>query len=202
MRQTIKSFIQSITSFFGQEKGTAAVEFALIAPLMITTFIGTVEISHAWLTKEKIEAATETVADLVSQGQSTTPNDLNQILSITNATLNTNEEAAINIVISALRTEPNDDGDPETKVKWSHSKTGAGVRAVCAIYEDLPEDLAANYETIILTELKYSYTSILGNLVSASERFIMTASVFDRAYLNRPRYSSDIPCEDCGECAD
>jgi Flp pilus assembly protein TadG len=48
-------------------EGIAAVEFALIAPVMILLFMGTFEITGILMADLKLTAAAETVADLVSQ---------------------------------------------------------------------------------------------------------------------------------------
>ena len=192
MRKSLETCIKKITSFFNHEEGTAAIEFALIAPIMIVTFIGTVEISNAWLEKERVEAATETVADLIAQETIVTEASIAQIISITRGNLNNRQLAAIDIVVTAVRTEPNPGtGDPESLVSWSESKTGAGTYTIGDIFpETLPAGIANNYETIIYTELIYNYNSLIG-------RFIQGTIGFDRNYINRPRYSSDIPCDDC-----
>lgn len=179
-----------LEDLIGNREGTAAVEFALLAPLMIATYFGTVEVSRAYIIKNRVEAVSETIADLVAQGKSTTASELADLFKISSKSLTPSQEAGINIVVTAVRTEPNDDGDPETKVTWSESKDGSKTHATGELYTQLPDGIAKNYETIIVTELYYNHTSIM-------EYFIKGAKKFDRRFITKPRYSSDIPCTDC-----
>ena len=51
--------------------GTAAVEFALLFPLMLALFIGTYEVENVLMADLKVTAAAETAADLVAQTSAT-----------------------------------------------------------------------------------------------------------------------------------
>lgn len=184
------ALMQKAKLFPKDVKGTSAIEFALIAPLMILSYFGTVEISRTYITQNKVEAISETVSDLVSQGKSITTSQLEDIFKISAKTLTTTEEDKYNIVVTAVRTEPDESGNPKTTVRWSQSKDGTKTHAVDSEYTELPEGLASNYETIIVTELYYSHEAILGMVVKGKKKF-------DRRFINKPRYSSDIPCSDC-----
>jgi len=172
------------------KQGTAAVEFALIAPLMLATYFGCVEVSNIFITKNKIETISETAADLITQSKSTNLNEIQEIFSISTTVLTAEEESRFNLVFTSVRTLPNNNGNPQTTVQWSESKTGANTRAIDAVYDELPGGMATLYETIIVTELYYNHKAIF-------EYFIKGEKSFDRRFLNKPRYSSDIPCSDC-----
>lgn len=180
----------ALYAFANDTKATASVEFALILPVLIASYFGTVEISRAYIAKNKVEAITETVADLVSQGKTITTTQLNDIFTISSKALLAAEEANINIVVTSVRTEPDTNGNPETTVRWSESKTGNSTYAEGATYDDLPAGIAKNYESIIITELYYGHTALF-------EVFIKGTKQFDRRFITKPRYSSDIPCTDC-----
>lgn len=180
----------AVEDFIGNRQGTAAVEFALLAPLMIATYFGTVEVSRAYIIKNKVEAVSETIADLVAQGKSTTTSELADMFKISSKSLTPSQEAGINLVVTAVRTEPNDDGEKETKVTWSESKDGTKTYSKGTTFTDLPDGITKNYETIIVTELYYNHTSIM-------EYFVKGTKKFDRRFITKPRYSSDIPCSDC-----
>lgn len=185
-----KPLTHLIKKFRSDASGTAAIEFALLLPMMIFIFFGTVEASKLYIEKNQVEAVSETVADLVTQGKTITSNQLEDIFKISSKTLAPDMESKINIAVTAVRTLPDENGQPETKVTWSESKTGQNTKSVDATYSDLPEGLAKNYETIIVTELYYNHKAIF-------EFFIKGNKAFDRRFFNKPRYSSDIPCTDC-----
>src|SRR5690606_2817181 len=54
----------------GDRSGVGAVEFALIAPVLIVLYMGSLEISVAMSVNKKLARASSTVADLVTQDES------------------------------------------------------------------------------------------------------------------------------------
>ena len=55
-------------NFKKDSKGVAAVEFALIAPILLLLFIGTIEISLMIAVDRKISRTSSSIADLIAQG--------------------------------------------------------------------------------------------------------------------------------------
>jgi Flp pilus assembly protein TadG len=49
------------------KRGIAAVEFAMVAPLMLVMFFGTVEFTSGVAVKRKVSILTQSLADLVSR---------------------------------------------------------------------------------------------------------------------------------------
>ncbi len=176
--------------FIKNQQGLASVEFAFVAPLLIATYFGCVEVSRAYITKNKVETISETVADLVAQGTAIDSAQLADIFSISSKMLTASEEAKFNIAVTAVRTLPAPGGGSTTTVQWSESKTGENTRTVGDNYTELPDGIAQNFQTIIVTELFYQHKAMF-------EFFIKGEKSFDRRFISKPRYSSDIPCTDC-----
>src|SRR5258708_12975795 len=63
------------------EEGIAAVEFALLLPVMITLFFGVVETSLALLCRADVSIMASTAADLISQSSALNKTDLGNIYS-------------------------------------------------------------------------------------------------------------------------
>ena len=186
----IKELITQCKHFIKDQRAVASVEFAFIAPLLITSYLGCIEVSRAYITKNKIETVSETVADLVAQGTAIDTAQLNDIFSISSKMLTAEEENKFNIAVTAIRTLPAPGGGSTTTVQWSESKTGENTRTVGDNYTDLPDGITQNFETVIVTELFYRHKAIV-------EYFIQGEMNFDRRFITKPRYSSDIPCTDC-----
>ncbi len=65
---TIKSAAYAAARRFGRKiDGIAAVEFALIVPIMLCMFIGTVELSQAITVDRRVTQVASTTADLVAR---------------------------------------------------------------------------------------------------------------------------------------
>src|SRR5436190_22748429 len=63
------------------QDGAAAVEFAMLLPVMITLFFGVVECSLALLCRADVSIMASTAADLISQSSSISRTDLSNIYS-------------------------------------------------------------------------------------------------------------------------
>ena len=53
--------------FWRDRKGTGAIEFAILAPLLIVAYIGSFEISLGFSVARKVSRASSTVADVLTQ---------------------------------------------------------------------------------------------------------------------------------------
>jgi len=190
LKSKLNKIIEKYDTFKKNSEGTAAIEFAFLAPLMIALYFGTVEISRAYIAKNKVETVTETISDLVAQSLTTSKTELADIFSIGTKALTTEEVTNFNIVVTAVETLPDAHGNPESKVKWSESKTGENKHASDTVVNDLPAGLARNYETVIMTELYFEHKAIF-------EYFIKGKKSFDRVFYSKPRYTASIPCSDC-----
>ena len=63
----MKPVLAKIRSFGHAKSGLAAVEFGILAPLMVFMFLATVEASDALSTSRKVSLAVNTMTDLVAQ---------------------------------------------------------------------------------------------------------------------------------------
>ena len=190
LKRHIKNIVKRLNTFQKNSEGTAAIEFAFLAPLMLATYFGTLEVSRLYIAKNKVETVTETISDLVAQGKTTTKQELADIFSIGSKALSFKEDLEYNVVVTAIETQPDNSGTPVSRVIWSESKKGTNKHAVNSIVNDLPVGLARNFETIIMTELYYEHTALF-------EYFIKGPKSFDRRFYSKPRYTASIPCNDC-----
>ncbi|MEP3474906.1 MAG: TadE/TadG family type IV pilus assembly protein [Hyphomicrobiales bacterium] len=190
IKLTTRRIIKKLRAFKNNAEGVAAIEFGFIAPLMVATYFGTLEVSRLYIAKNKVETVSETIADLVAQGKTTTKSELADIFAIGGKALTLQENLEYNVVVTAVETLPNNSGDPVSRVLWSESKKGTNELTKDSIVNDLPDGLARNYETIIMTELYYDHTAIF-------EYFLKGPKSFDRRFYSKPRYTTSIPCTDC-----
>ena len=66
----------ALARFAQDRRGVSAVEFAMLLPLMVTLYLGTVEISQGVGIDRKVTLTTRTVADLASQVSSINNSDM------------------------------------------------------------------------------------------------------------------------------
>src|SRR3954467_4914904 len=71
---------QAFASFAQDRRGVSAVEFAMLLPLMITLYLGSVEISQGVGIDRKVTLTTRTVGDLASQVATINNADMTNLL--------------------------------------------------------------------------------------------------------------------------
>ncbi|MFN5553034.1 MAG: TadE/TadG family type IV pilus assembly protein, partial [Hyphomonadaceae bacterium] len=77
------SFLHQAAHSRGAQRGVSAVEFALIAPLMIMMLFGASEVSQAVSVDRKVTLAASTLGDLAAQTDRVSCTDLAQIANVT-----------------------------------------------------------------------------------------------------------------------
>lgn len=142
---TMKALLASIIRFARSRRASAAVEFAVIAPLAILLYFGAAEVSDAVMTNRKVTQVARTLVDLSSQ-QSTSPQALSYPTpqgAITGASLDTIMAAAatmltpkpttsLTMTISEIDVANGPGGVCcAATVRWSY--TQGGTRRPCAV---------------------------------------------------------------------
>ena len=98
--------------------GLAAVEFALLAPVMLLMFFGTVELSAALDCRARVNNVASTAADLVAQETSVSSSDMANVFAALNSIIYPYSTTPAKIVISSLTYNTSTTG----KVAWSDAQ--------------------------------------------------------------------------------
>ena len=72
----------ALVRFWRDRRGVSAIEFALIAPLMLLIYFGLVEFCQGYMAQKRMGHASAMVADLVSQTDLITPSQIDDIFEI------------------------------------------------------------------------------------------------------------------------
>ena len=170
---------------FGKDRrGVAAVEFALIAPVMVLMYCGLVELCQAMIAERKANHVASAVGDLVAQAEGVTTSELSDIFSIGNTIMAPYATTTLKMRVSSVTADTNN----TPKVDWSRGYGGLGALTAGSTVT-LPMTLTSG-ESIVMSEAQYAYTSpmqyILPSALNYSEKF----------YL-RPRRSDKVTCTGC-----
>lgn len=171
-------------SFVRDRRGVAAVEFAMILPMMITLYIGSVEVSSGVATNRKVGLAARTLADLVSQSASVTTGDMGNIFAATSAVIAPYSDGPLTAVVSAVDIDANG----IAKVAWSKAKNTSARAKSSSV--TLPGGLIVPNTQVIWTELKYTYTPAIGYVVTGN------IGLSEQSFA-RPRQGNKVVCTDC-----
>ncbi|NQY96344.1 MAG: pilus assembly protein [Henriciella sp.] len=159
--------------FARDESGISAVEFALIAPLMVMIYFGCIELSLMMTLDRKVTGATAALGDLTSRSSTVSNADLTDIFEATRMVMQPNDMTGARMRVSSLY---EDSG--QVKVAWSDGCNLTPYSADEVVI--IPANLIPTAGTIIMAEIEYDYTSGIGYFFSSSKQ------LSDKFYL-RPR---------------
>lgn len=197
----LRLFWQGAHGFARSRQGVAAVEFALIAPLLLCMYLLTMEVSQAIEANKKIGRAGSMVADLITQQSEVTPTDLDAIMQIGSAILQPYNRSMPSLDVTAIAIS--EDPIPKATVAWSrklsNNLTGPGVAKKSPA--DIPSRLMVPGTFLVRVDASIGYIPVI--LYSASQKQVLGLSAAfdvlnmnDRYYL-RPRVSAQITCTLC-----
>lgn len=172
-------------TFLRDRRGVAAVEFALIAPILILIYMGMAEVTMALMADRRAGHATAVVADLIAQDTLTTSDEIDDIFAIAEEILTPFSASGMKIRATAVQA----DAAGVPKVLWSHGK-GFSAYAKGATVSNLPEDFLEPHDVIVLSEMTYTFDS-------AVKYALPNAMEFDQRYMLRPRKLEMVNCTDC-----
>ena len=161
--------------FAGDRRGVSAVEFALIAPMMIGLYLGCVEISDGVAADRKVSLTAAALANLTAQVTTITDTDMTNILDASSAIIAPYAASKLKITVSCI----NIDANKNATVKWSVTRNGTANSGTVA----LPSALAVASTQLILAEASYAYTPTVGYTITG------TLNLSDKMYMS-PRQTA------------
>lgn len=166
-----------LRAFSRRQDGVAAVEFALILPVMLTLLLGTVEFSNAMQADRKVGQMASIAADLVAQDTEISNAEMNDIMAGMQAIMFPLPTAAMRVRITSIVADTS--GTP--RVAWSDARNTA-ARAANSIVTLPRANMLTPGEGLIYAEVWYTYTSSPG-------QFLTGGITMDDQFYLRPRRS-------------
>jgi Flp pilus assembly protein TadG len=151
--------------------GVAAIEFAMIVPIMLVLFFGTVEFSSGIAVDRKVTLIARTFSDLVSQNTSVNDTNLSNFFSASCAIMSpyagpppcTPANNPTNAVISELYVDP---VSHKAIVQWSKAYQGGAVRTAGTAVTTVPTSLLVDKTYLIFSEVSYLYKPTVGYVMA------------------------------------
>ena len=176
--------IMRIATFAKDRRGISAVEFAMLLPLMVTLYLGVIEVSQGVGIDRKVTLTTRTMADLASRVTSINNADMTNLLGASAAVMAPYDKppyelSRLKIVLSAVTIDANS----IAKIAWSDTLNGS-KRSVGSTVT-LPSVLVVPNTTLIWSEVSYNYSPVFGYVLTGD------MNLSDQIYM-RPRLSDTI----------
>jgi Flp pilus assembly protein TadG len=169
-----------IAQFRGDGRGTSAIEFALLLPVMLTLYIAGTEISNGIAIDRKVTLTARTVTDLVSRSSTISTADMSDILAASAAVISPYVPNNLSFTVSEIYV----DNNGNAKI-WGFSCSYQGTPRNIGDPVTLPPQLTVNNSYLIWGEAQYNYTPPIAYVISG------TLNLKDQIFLS-PRMSSSV----------
>jgi Flp pilus assembly protein TadG len=161
----LRGLTRRVSQFGVAETGVAAVEFALLLPIMLFVYVGMVEASALISMDRKVQSVSGAVGDLVARSQEqVTAAELLDYVRVAGGIMTPYDAAPLEQIVTQVKVN----ADGTTRVDWSkryvhQALQGSGAHAVNSSYT-LPQDIIdiALGEYVIVAESSYSYLPLYG----------------------------------------
>lgn len=164
-------------------RGNSAVEFAVVLPVMLVMFFGTIEFSSGVALKRKVSLMTQSVADLVSRYTTVNDTDMNNFTIIADAMMTPYTATPLKATVTEIYIDPS---TGVARAQWSKGDNPRGVGSTVPVPANLIARDAANKivagQYLIFSEASYLYTPIVGYVMKTG------VTLSDQTYM-RPRLS-------------
>jgi Flp pilus assembly protein TadG len=165
--------------------GAAATEFAIIVPMMLVLFFGTVELSNGVAVDRDVTLVARTLSDLMSQanpqnggtGNYIYPQDLANAFAASNSIMTPYDPTLVQAIISEIYV----DASGNATIAWSRASNATAN--TCGNPVTLPTGLAVPNTYLIYGQASYTYTPVVGYVMK-------TALTLKDQFYTRPRQSN------------
>lgn len=150
---------RSVHDLSGDNSGLAAVEFAMVVPLMLVLFFGTVEFSSALAIDRKVTVMARTLSDLTSQNLAVTDAQIANFRNAGVGIMTPYDPTPIKATITELYVDPT---TKAARVQWSKGDAPRGAGSTVAI----PAALQVGDTYLIYSEVSYNYVPVVGYVMA------------------------------------
>jgi Flp pilus assembly protein TadG len=168
---------RAAAGMLADRSGIAATEFAVIVPIMLVMFFGTVEFSSGVAVDRKVTLMARTLSDLTSQSISVNDNDLANFFAASNGIMTPYPSAPTLSTVTELYVDP---ATLVARVQWSRGSAPRTAGSTVAI----PPALTVADTYLIFSEVSYRYVPAVGHVMAPAG-----VNLTDVSYT-RPRQST------------
>ena len=164
--------------FLRDRGGAAAVEFALIAPVLVLMYFGMAEITQALLADRRAGHVTAAIGDLVAQYPTLTAAQVDDIFKISTTLMAPLPAGTMSVRVTSIAI----DQDGKATARWSQI---GGAKTITAMGKDapvtdVPADLLVADEALVRTDIEYVHNS-------AVKQVLPDAFTFKHTIYLKPR---------------
>lgn len=179
---TLKSgLLRGVAKIHRNEDGLAAIEFAILAPLLISMYFGLAEIASAVAMDRSVSHATNVIGDLASQTSNVDKTDLEDVLSATLRVMNVENVSGATVQLDSWAR----DSDGKNTLIGSAVMNSGSAALPSFDPAEVDDSMMNENSGILVARIAYNYSPLklmyLKQDITMSDTFIL-----------KPRRSSEV----------
>ena len=139
------------------EDGTAAVESALVFPMLLLLLLGTFDMGNGILANQKTIRASQVVADLITRAESVSETDINEAIEAGRLAFETMTSDSYGVDVVSIRFD--DDGDPA--IVWRETRSMMPLADVLTRVESVAEPNGG----VVVVSVEYNFEPVFAGFV-------------------------------------
>jgi Flp pilus assembly protein TadG len=170
-----------LSRFWRDRRGVSAVEFALIAPLLIVFYFGMAELTQAMMAQRRLSHLTASLGDVVARGLKLTDAGRDDIFLAGQALMAPFPTSTLKMCIVSVVS----DAKGKDTVAWAETSNGPTDCPAANTVVDIPVAVLPASQSVIMSKASYEYKSLF-KVIGPEIR------TFRRTIYLRPRLSDQV----------
>lgn len=168
--------------FWRDRRGVSAVEFALIAPLLIVFYFGMAELTEAMMAQRRLSHLTSSIGDIVARYQKFTDAQRDDVFGAGQIMMSPFPVTTLRMCVVSITS----DATGKDVVAWSEkSNSPADCPAAGATLTTIPTSVLPASQSVIMSKASYEYDSVF-------KMILPNTLTFRRTFYLRPRLSDQV----------
>ncbi len=157
--------------------GVAAVEFAMVLPVLLVAYFGMVDVAQLVMANRKVTQLTSTLSDLTARLQTAPVSEIVNIFGAASTVLLPYDASKASMVISSVIVDSAGVG----RVCWSSSHPAGTPAPARGTTVSLPDSAKVPNTSVIMASASYRFTPVLGEVI------VGTVTLGNHPIFTRPR---------------
>lgn len=170
-----------LSRFWRDRRGVSAVEFALIAPVLIIFYFGMAEMTQAMLAQRRLSHLAASIGDIVARDQQLTDARVADLFSVGNVLMSPFPTSTLRLCLVSIVSDANG----KDVVAWSDPSNAPVDCPARNDVLDIPVSVLPAGKSVIMSKASYEYNSVF-------KFMIPQALTFRRTYYLKPRLSEQV----------
>jgi Flp pilus assembly protein TadG len=170
-----------LSHFWRDRRGVSAIEFALIAPVLIIFYFGMAELTEAMMAQRRLSHLAASIGDVVARDQRFTDARRDDVFSVGAVLMAPFPTSSLRMCIVSIVS----DAAGRDVVAWSEKSNSPANCPSASAVVDIPPSVLPAGQSVIMSKASYEYDSVF-------KLILPKTLTFRRTFYLRPRLADQV----------